>query len=286
MSTSLSGSGHRPDGRDRGPPHPDAVNMKCASSLFSGCGGHRSQPAAGLALSISAVRPTVSTVQGEQVIAVLVVLAVAVVIMAFQTRSARSDARAARSDARTAQERADAAHQELVDAVENHETALRERGRVAARSSRSTFDGHVAEHAFPYAADHSYHPKDIVHVGGVIDFLVFDGLFEIRQGLREPEELTVVLADVKYGSSGLSTEQRAVIVAMNEGRTRGECWKVRENEGRLAYQSRPGVTLRPSGRTLDVGKTIIAGGMETTLGTAEAVRDRDIAVPPQREPRG
>lgn len=123
-------------------------------------------------------------------------------------------------------------------AKERHQKALAERGRAAARSSRGTFDGHVAETAFPYAAAHNYHPKDIVHVGGTIDFLIFDGLFEIRQGLRDANELAVVLADVKFNSSSLTPEQRAVIDAMVEGRTRGEYWKAKEEDGALLYQRR------------------------------------------------
>lgn len=165
----------------------------------------------------------------------LVIMAVALVAVVV---TAAVLVRSARADAVAAQQRADQARDELRTAVENHQQALTERGRAAARSSRSTFDGHVAENAFPYAAEHGYHPKDIVHVGGNIDFLVFDGLFEIRQGTKKPEDLTIVLADVKYGSSALTREQRAVLAAMNDGRTRGEYWRARENNGQLIYQPR------------------------------------------------
>ncbi|MFI9311140.1 Holliday junction resolvase-like protein [Streptomyces triculaminicus] len=170
------------------------------------------------------------------VIVMMVVLVAIAITAALLVRSARADATAA-------QQRADQARDELRTAVETHQKALTERGKAAARSSRSTFDGHVAENAFPHAAEHSYHPKDIVHVGGNIDFLVFDGLFEIRQGARKPEDLTIVLADVKYGSSALTREQRAVLAAMNDGRTRGEYWRARENNGHLAYQLRTQAAL-------------------------------------------
>ncbi|MEV5242935.1 Holliday junction resolvase-like protein [Streptomyces cinnamoneus] len=165
------------------------------------------------------------------VIVMTVVLVAIVIAASLLVRSARTDAAAA-------QQRADQALEKLRTAEKDHQKALIERGKAAARSSRSTFDGHVAENAFPYAAEHGYHPKDIVHVGGNIDFLVFDGLFEIRQGTRKPEELTIVLADVKYGSSALTREQSAVLAAMNDGRTRGEYWRARENNGQLIYQPR------------------------------------------------
>ncbi|MFI9311475.1 Holliday junction resolvase-like protein [Streptomyces triculaminicus] len=165
------------------------------------------------------------------VIVMTVVLVAIVIAASLLVRSARTDATAA-------QQRADQALEKLRTAEKDHQKALTERGKAAARSSRSTFDGHVAENAFPYAAEHGYHPKDIVHVGGNIDFLVFDGLFEIRQGTKKPEDLTIVLADVKYGSSTLTREQRAVLKAMNDGRTRGEYWKARETNGHLAYRHR------------------------------------------------
>ncbi|MFI0915343.1 Holliday junction resolvase-like protein [Streptomyces abikoensis] len=175
----------------------------------------------------------------------MIALVVMAVVLVAIVVAASLLVRSARADATAAQQRADEAHDKLIEAQEQHQKEkeqhqkdLTERGRIAARSSRSTFDGHVAENAFPYAADHGYHPKDIVHVGGNIDFLVFDGLFEIRQGTRKPEDLTVVLADVKYGSSALTREQRAVLAAMNDGRTRGEYWKAREKDGQLVYQPR------------------------------------------------
>ncbi|MBB4890404.1 Holliday junction resolvase-like protein [Streptomyces netropsis] len=172
--------------------------------------------------------------------------------------------RSARADATAAQQRADQALEELRTALENHQRALAERGKAAARSSRSTFDGHVAENAFPYAAEHGYHPKDIVHVGGNIDFLVFDGLFEIRQGTRKPEDLTIVLADVKYGSSALTREQRAVLAAMNDGRTRGEYWKARETNGQLSYQPRTEVAPARSGKPIVGIRRIQADSFEGT----------------------
>ncbi|MEU2856009.1 Holliday junction resolvase-like protein [Streptomyces syringium] len=200
---------------------------------------------------------------------VMTVVLVAIVIAAsLLVRSARADATAA-------QQRADQALGELRTALENHQRALAERGKAAARSSRSTFDGHVAENAFPYAADHGYHPKDIVHVGGNIDFLVFDGLFEIRQGTRKPEDLTIVLADVKYGSSALTREQRAVLAAMNDGRTRGEYWKAREDNGHLVYQPRTQPALLRGEKIVKDSRRGPADSLEKTSATKEGALDTE-----------
>ncbi|MEW2577680.1 Holliday junction resolvase-like protein [Streptomyces syringium] len=200
---------------------------------------------------------------------VMTVVLVAIVIAAsLLVRSARADATAA-------QQRADQARDELRTALENHQRALAERGKAAARGSRSTFDGHVAENAFPYAADHGYHPKDIVHVGGNIDFLVFDGLFEIRQGTRKPEDLTIVLADVKYGSSSLTPEQRAVLAAMNDGRTRGEYWKAREDNGHLVYQPRTQTALLRAEKIVKDSRRGPADSLEKTSATSEGALETE-----------
>lgn len=86
---------------------------------------------------------------------------------------------------------------------------------------------------------HNYHPKDIFHMGGVMDYVVFDGLHEVRHNGGDPRSITVVFADVKWGSSRLSDVQRAVMTAVNEGRVRAEEWRAQESDaGSLSYTRR------------------------------------------------
>ncbi|WKK24257.1 hypothetical protein QZH56_00840 [Streptomyces olivoreticuli] len=111
------------------------------------------------------------------------------------------------------------------------------------------------------------------HVGGNIDFHIFDILFEIRQGTRKPEDLTIVLADVKYDSSTLTREQRAVLRAMNEGRTRGEHWKARENNGGPVYQPwTDAVFPQPEKLAMDIRRSPV-GSLERTSDIAETAPD-------------
>ena len=104
-------------------------------------------------------------------------------------------------------------------------------------------------HSFEVAADGksirfapcgitSYHPKDVFHLGGTIDYVVFDGLYRMRNEGGSPDAITVVFVDVKWGSSRPSDVQRAVLGAMNSGRTRGETWTGREEDSSLRYQRR------------------------------------------------
>lgn len=115
---------------------------------------------------------------------------------------------------------------------------LDKRAARAVAASRGGYDGHAAEQAFP-AAPHPYHPKDIFHLGGVVDYIVFDGLHDVRHEGRDPKTLNVVLVDVKWGSSRTSEVQKAVLEAVAEGRTRAETWHARQSStGTLDYSRR------------------------------------------------
>lgn len=111
--------------------------------------------------------------------------------------------------------------------TQEHQAELERRAGRAVAASRGSFDGHVAQQAFPYATSHTYNPKDIFHMGGVMDYVVFDGLHDVRHNGRDPRTLSVVLVDVKWGNSRTSDVQQAVMTAMTEGRTRAEVWQAR-----------------------------------------------------------
>lgn len=110
----------------------------------------------------------------------------------------------------------------------------RERSLASARSSEL---GYTAQQLFPFVEAHGYNPRDIQYVGGTMDYLVLDGLSAYRHKLGALEEITVVLAEVKYASyyRRPSRVQRAIIEAMNEGRTRGEYWTATESEDGLSW---------------------------------------------------
>lgn len=119
-----------------------------------------------------------------------------------------------------------------------HAAELTARGNRAVAASRGSFDGHIAEQAFPVAPDHAYHPKDVFHLGGIADYVVVDGLYRLRHEGGRPEDLTVVFVEVKWNTSRPSAEQTAVLNAMNSGRTRGEVWTGRQENNALTYQQR------------------------------------------------
>lgn len=127
----------------------------------------------------------------------------------------------------------------LVQQEERHQKELELRGQRAVAASRGSFDGHTAQQAFPVSGQHPYHLKDIFYLGGVMDYLILDGLHDIRHNDRDPRTLTVVMAEVKWGTSRTSPLQQAVIQALNDGRVRGEAWHSKVNaQNSLSYERR------------------------------------------------
>ena len=81
----------------------------------------------------------------------------------------------------------------------------------AVKRSRSVTAGKVFEQLVPYLPHFPYNPKDARFLGSPIDFLVFDGLDQDRVD-------QVVFVEVKTGSSSLSTRERRVRDAIQDGR--------------------------------------------------------------------
>lgn len=81
----------------------------------------------------------------------------------------------------------------------------------SATRSQSTLIGKITEHFIPYLPDFSYNPQDARFLGAPIDFIVFDGLSEgdIKQ---------VVLIEVKTNKGSLTTRERQIRNAVNEGK--------------------------------------------------------------------
>jgi predicted Holliday junction resolvase-like endonuclease len=77
--------------------------------------------------------------------------------------------------------------------------------------SRAVVAGKVSEHLAPYLPVFPYNPRDARFIGSPIDFIVFDGADD-----GEVEE--IVFLEVKTGNSGLSSRQRRIRAAIEEGR--------------------------------------------------------------------
>lgn len=83
--------------------------------------------------------------------------------------------------------------------------------------SRAVLRGRVSEQLAPVLPQFGFSPADARFVGSPVDFVVFDGLEEVRAGRRDRLH-RIVLVDVKTGSASLSTIQRRVRDCVEDGR--------------------------------------------------------------------
>lgn len=99
--------------------------------------------------------------------------------------------------------------QEFEDRVE------RER-QEALESSRAVLKGKVGEQVAPLLSDFPFNPSDARFVGSPVDYVVFDGYTDVKDG--DGSEVEMVMMDVKTGNSRLTREQRAIREAVEDGR--------------------------------------------------------------------
>ena len=83
----------------------------------------------------------------------------------------------------------------------------------AASKSRSTLVGKITEHFIPYLPEFPYDPQDARFLGAPIDFVVFDGM-------SEGEIKDIILVEVKTNKGSLSTRERQLRDAVNDGRVK------------------------------------------------------------------
>jgi predicted Holliday junction resolvase-like endonuclease len=86
--------------------------------------------------------------------------------------------------------------------------------------SRSTLKGRISEQMAPLLAEFPYSAADARFIGNPIDFVVFDGYTEAKDG--DGREITIVLVEVKKGKGRLTREELLIKKAVEQGRV---AWK-------------------------------------------------------------
>lgn len=81
----------------------------------------------------------------------------------------------------------------------------------AIQKSQSVIAGKVTEHFVPYLPEFTYNPKDARFLGSPIDFVIFDGL-------DEGQVKGIVFAEIKTGSSTMTTRERQVRDVVQAGK--------------------------------------------------------------------
>lgn len=73
----------------------------------------------------------------------------------------------------------------------------------AIKKSQAITKGKVTEHIIPYFPEFKYDPRDARFLGSPIDLIIFDGLSDGKLN-------SIILVEVKTGSSGLTERERQI----------------------------------------------------------------------------
>ena len=107
-----------------------------------------------------------------------------------------------------------------------HQQALAQAQKRSVNTSRAVLKGKMAEQIAPIMPEFRYLPSDAKFLGDPIDYVVFDGYTDFRDGDGTAEDIEVVLIDIKSGGARLTKGQQAIARAIEEGRVRFETIRI------------------------------------------------------------
>ena len=107
-----------------------------------------------------------------------------------------------------------------------HQQALVQAQKRSVNTSRAVLKGKMAEQMAPIMPEFRYLPSDAKFLGDPIDYIVFDGYTDFRDGDGQAEDIEVVLIDIKSGGARLTKGQQAIAQAIREGRVRFETIRI------------------------------------------------------------
>ena len=107
-----------------------------------------------------------------------------------------------------------------------HQQALLSAQKRSVNTSRAVLKGKMAEQLAPIMPEFRYLPSDAKFMGDPIDYVVFDGYSEFRDGDGLAEDIEVVLIDIKSGGARLTKGQQAIAQSIREGRVRFETIRI------------------------------------------------------------
>lgn len=107
-----------------------------------------------------------------------------------------------------------------------HQHALLDAQKRSVNTSRAVLKGKMAEQLAPIMPEFRYLPSDAKFLGDPIDYVVFDGYTDFRDGDGLAEDIEVVLIDIKSGGARLTKGQQAIAQALAEGRVRFETIRI------------------------------------------------------------
>ncbi|MNY91418.1 Endonuclease related to archaeal Holliday junction resolvase [compost metagenome] len=107
-----------------------------------------------------------------------------------------------------------------------HQQALTQAQKRSVNTSRAVLKGKMAEQLAPIMPQFEYLPSDAKFLGDPVDYVVFDGYTDLRDGEGRPEDIEIVLIDIKSGGARLTKGQVAIAQAIQAGRVRFETVRI------------------------------------------------------------
>ena len=123
--------------------------------------------------------------------------------------------------------RIQAEYQQYIAELElEHQQALLDTQKRSVNTSRAVLKGKMAEQFAPILPEFRYLPSDAKFLGDPVDYVVFDGYTDFRDGDGTAEDIEVILLDIKSGGARLSKGQQAIAQAVQAGRVRFETLRI------------------------------------------------------------
>mgnify|MGYP003613317775 CR=1 FL=1 len=107
-----------------------------------------------------------------------------------------------------------------------HKQALLDAQKRSVNTSRAVLKGKMAEQFAPILPEFQYLPSDAKFLGDPVDYVVFDGYTDYRDGNGRAEDIAIVLIDIKSGGARLTKGQQAIAQAIQQGKIRFETIRI------------------------------------------------------------
>ena len=107
-----------------------------------------------------------------------------------------------------------------------HKQALLDAQKRSVNTSRAVLKGKMAEQFAPILPEFQYLPSDAKFLGDPVDYVVFDGYTDFRDGDGTAEDIQIILLDIKSGGARLTKGQQAIAQAIKEGKVRFETLRI------------------------------------------------------------
>lgn len=107
-----------------------------------------------------------------------------------------------------------------------HQQALAQAQKRSVNTSRAVLKGKMAEQLAPILPEFQYLPSDAKFLGDPVDYVVFNGYSDFREGEVGADQIEIVLIDIKSGGARLTKGQQAIAQAIRDRRVRFETIRI------------------------------------------------------------